>query len=278
MPDSVKDIDTAKQKAYSYIKSRIDEMGQSAYAILLKAIEQDFDFKNGKMVIERDFVKQLNKLTVEVLDLLQKDPTFSGSVSKFVKRFPEISDAITDFQKDASGVKVPSYLDVKKVVIDEVIDKMLDNGLNQNFVQPLRDLIYRNAGAGLSLTDAKTEIRKFIIGGKDVSGKLGSYIDQTAQQAVDSYSGAINKKLLETFDYDALLMTGSLIDNSSPQCRFVINELGGKITRENWPQVVAHVGKNAPLIKGTTFDNLPLNRLHWGCRHSFYPVKVKKSA
>lgn len=278
MPNNGKDIDEAKKKALAALQSRIDEMGKAAYDILLKAIEKDFDFKGGKFVVEKNFIKQLNKLTVDVLDLLQKEPKFSGAVSQFVKRMPAISEAISDFQQSVNDIKVPAFETAKKVVIDEIIDKMLDNGLNQHFVQPLRDLIYQNATGGLSLTEARTQIKEYIQGGKDVSGKLGRYVEQTAQQGVDSYSGRINTKLLETFNYDGLLVTGSLIDNSSPQCRFAINELGGKITRENWPQVVAHVGKNAPLKEGTTFDNLPDMKLHHGCRHNFYPIILKKTA
>lgn len=278
MPDQGKNISSAEEKALKAIESKLDEMGQTAYDIFLKALESTFDFRQGKIVVERNLVSQLNKLTSQVLDLLQKDPSFSGPVSQFVKRLPAISDAISSFQSDLNDIKVPSFDSVKKIIQDEIIDKMLANGLNQNFVQPIRDLIFQNATGGLSLADAKTAIKNYIQGGADVSGKLGRYMEQTAQQAVDSYSGAINKKLLETFDYDGLLITGSLIDNSSPQCRFAIEQLDGKITRENWPEVVAHVGKKFPLIEGTTFDNLPMNRLHWGCRHSFYPVIIKKSA
>lgn len=278
MPNPGEDIDKAKKKALDAIESKIDEMGRAANQILLAVLEDTFDFKAGKIVADQNFVKQLNRLTVDVLDLLQKEPKFKGPVSQFVKRFPGISEAITDFQKEVNGIKTPSFETVKKIISDEVIDKMLDNGLNQNFVQPLRDLIFRNATGGLSLVQARAEIKQYIQGGGDVSGKLGRYVEQTAQQAVDSYSGAINKKLLETFDYDGLLISGSLIDNSSPQCKFVIEELGGKITRENWPLIKAKATKKFPLIEGTTFDNLPVNRLHYGCRHSFYPVIVKKIA
>lgn len=89
-----------------------------------------------------------------------------------------------------------------------------------------------------------------------------------------SNSGAINTKLLSTFKYDGLLITGSLIDVSSPQCRFVIEKLGGKITRENWPQVKA-IAEMHGLIENTTFDNLPKNKLHKECRHEFFPIKLK---
>lgn len=277
MPDTGNDILKAKQQALDALNKRIGEMSSAAYQILLQTIEANFDIKGGSIVGGKDFIKQLNKLTVQVLDLIQSEPKFTGPVSQFVKRFTPISEAITDFQKDVNGIKVPAFVAEKNIVIDETVDKMLNNGLNQKFVQPLRDLIYQNVTGGLSLSDARAQIKEFISGGNDVTGKLKSYVEQTAQQAVDAYSGIINNKLLETFDYDGLLITGSLIDNSSPQCRFAIEELGGKITRENWPQV-EKIAKKYGLIEGTTFDNLPLNKLHWNCRHSFFPVIIKKAA
>lgn len=270
----VNPIDKAKQKAIEALQAKIPDMSSAAYAILLEVIEKTFDIKAGKIVVDKNFIKQLNRLTVSVLDLLQSDIKFTGPVSRFVKRVQPIADATKDFQKATNNIKTPSFADLTKIINDEIVDKMLDNGLNQNFAQPLRDLIYRNATAGLSLKDAKIEIKKLAVGD---NAKLSKYLEQTANQATDSYSGMINKKLLETFDYDGLLMTGSLIDNSSPQCRYVIEELGGKITRENWPKVKELAEKNG-LIDKTTFDNLPLNRLHWGCRHSFYPIIIKKQA
>lgn len=278
MPDPGDDILKAKQKAVDALNKHIDEMSSAAYTILLKAIEDTFDIKAGSIVGDKDFIKQLNKLTIDVLDLLQSEPKFIGPVSQFVKRMPTISDEITKFQKATNGITVPAFETAKKIVIDETINQMLDNGLNQHFVQPLRDLIYQNVSSGLSLSDARTQIKEYIEGGKDVSGKLGSYIEQTAQQAVDSYSGAINTKILEQFDMNGILITGTLIDNSSPQCKFVINELGGKITRENWPQIAAIGEKYNGWIDGTSFDNLPTNKLHWGCRHSFFPIILKQTA
>ncbi len=278
MPDYGKDIIKAKQKAIDALNSRMNEMSLTAYNILLAAIENTFDIKGGKIVSDKNFVKQLNKLTIDVLDLIQSEPKFTGPVSQFVKRMPAISDAISSFQKSTNGITVPDFEIAKKIVIDETLDQMLNNGLNQHFVQPLRNLIYQNVTSGLSLKDARTAIKDYINGGKDVSGKLGSYLEQTAIQSTDAYSGAINKKLLETFDYDGQLITGSLIDNSSPQCRFAIEELKGKITRENWPQVAAIGKKFKGWIEGTTFDNLPQNKLHHGCRHNFFPIIIKKAA
>lgn len=278
MPDPGKNIADAKQKAVDELNKHISQMGASAYAIILKEIEKAFDFKNGSIVTNKDFIKQLNKLTVEVLDLLQTAPKFNGPISQFIKRMPVISAEISSYQKITNDIKVPDFDVTKKVVVDEIFDKMLNNGLNQNFVQPLRNLIYQNATSGLSLTDARTAIKEYISGGNDISGKLHRYVEQTAVQAVDAYSGAINKKILESFKMNAQLMTGSLIDNSSPQCRYVREKLNSRITRENWPEVAAIGEKQNGWIEGTDFDNLPQNKLHHGCRHNFFPFLLKKDA
>lgn len=278
MPDYAKEILKAKQKAIDALNDKRGEMEDAAYNIWLDAIERNFDVKGGKIQGGKDFIRQLNKLSVQIVELIQKEPKFTGPVSQFVRRLGSISDAITDFQKNINGITVPAFELAKNIVIDETVDQMLNNGLNQHFVQPLRSLIYQNVTSGLSLKQAKEQIKEYISGGNDESGKLGRYIEQTAIQAVDSYSGAINKRILETFDMDGLLITGTLIDNSSPQCRYAINELNGTISREDWPKVKAHATKRFPLIEGTTFDNLPMNRLHYGCRHSFFPIILKKTA
>ncbi len=95
-------INEAKEKAVKELSKHIDEMGSAAYAIMLKAIEGAFDIKGGKIVGDANFIKKLNRLTVDVLDLLQKSPKFVGNVSKFVKRMPGIYDAISDFQKQTN--------------------------------------------------------------------------------------------------------------------------------------------------------------------------------
>ena len=278
MPDNKgKDIDKAKKKAVDGLKSHIEGMGDVAYEIMLQQIENTFDIKGGKIQPSKEFVKQLNKLTVEVLDLLQHEPKFNGPVSQFVKRMPNIENAIVDFQKEVNGIKVPDFAIAKKIATDEIIDQMLNNGLNQEFVVPLRDLVFENVSHGLSLKDARLKIKEFIKGGGDTTGKLSRYIEQTAEQAVTAYSGIIGNKLMDTFNYDGMLIVGSLIDNSSPQCRYCINELKGTIKRTDWPKV-EKIAKENGLVKDTTFNDLPLNLLHWGCKHDFYPIILNKAS
>lgn len=274
MADPTRNIEKEKKSAIDELGLSVDAMAEAAYELMVKLMDSHFDTAGGYVLADKGFVKELNRVTTDFLELLKSSPKFSGPVTQFVKRMDDISAAMEKFNKAMNGIDMPAYETAKKVAIEEILDQMLNNGLNQGFVQPLRDLIYQNVTSGLSLTEAKQAIRQYIAGGKDVTGKLGSYIDQTARQAVNAYTGLINMKLLQTYGYDTLLMTGTLIDNSSPQCIYGLKTLGGKITRENFPAVASKATKKFKLIPGTTFDNLPLNLLHWGCLHQFYPIKA----
>lgn len=266
------DIDRIKEEVLLEMGQRLTEMSNEAMRVVMDEIEKEFDFEKGKFVVKSDFVGRLNRITASILKRLQNSRKFNGPVTQYVKRFPDISKEISKFQMVENKIQVPEFEATKKVIIDEIMEAMLNRGLNSNFVQPLRDLIYRNATSGLSLSQARDEIKQYISGGKDKSGKLKSYIEQTSLQGVDAYAGAINKKLMETFNYNAQLVTGTLIDNSAPQCIYAVDDLKGVIKKEDWPKVKDKATKKAPLIEGTTFENLPIMQLHWGCRHSFYPI------
>lgn len=260
-----KKIDEEKDKASKPVQGLEDAAAEQVN----NALQDNFDFQAGKIVVGAEFTKQLNSFTNQVSSSLRVEPKFVGAVSSLVKRLPKIKEAIDQFQL-SQGVNVPAYNLMRSIIGDEYENQILRAGLNRNFIQPLRDLVYRDALSGLTLKQATSMIKDYIGSGKDQSGKLGQYVQQTAQQAVDAYSGMISMKLMDEFKYDGLLMTGSLIDTSSPQCQYVVNELGGIITREDWP-TVKKIAEKHGLIEGTNFNNLPVNQLHWGCRHSFYP-------
>ncbi len=258
-------IDKAKEQVANI---SIDEGALNS--IVFDALETSFDITSGVIKVGVNFIRQLNVFVNTIAAALRIEPKFTGAVSEFVKRIPEVKDAIDQFQS-SQGINLPPENLAAKLIEEQFKEELLRRGLNKNFIQPLRDLIYRDAlSGGLTLKDAKASIRDYVGSGQDKSGKLHRYVQQTAQQAVDAYSGIVSMNLMEKFKYDGLLMTGSLIDTSTPQCRYAINQLGGIITRKDIPKL-EKIGKNYGWIEGTNFDNLPVNQLHWGCRHSFYP-------
>lgn len=267
-----KKIDELKKRTERSVIGQLPAIEKQAYQLLLDWIDDNLDTKDGEFVPNARAVTALNNFSDVYSEMISELGDYKGSVGKYLKNFKSMRALMEEFNKSQGlDVKRANLGSIQEIVINEIINQYSENGLNEKFVQPLRQVLFENVVNGLSKKEATAQIREFIQGGQDASGKLHRYLEQTAQQGVDSYEGAINTRIMKTFDIETLIMSGSLIDTSSPQCKFAVNDLDGIIDRADWPKLKAIADKNG-LIEGTTFDNLPFNKLHWGCRHSFTPA------
>jgi hypothetical protein len=242
----------------------------------------NLDIKRGSVTVNDDLTGKMNEFLNVVVDLVNKSKGYETKLTGFLGDLDTISKnnekfhgSYNNFDINTAGVK-----NVQKTVVEEIINQYTDNGLNPNFAAPLRDGIFRNILAGANMKDIRQYLNIYILGGEDQSGKLHQYLNQTAQQAVDSYTGMINQQLNKDFKFTGYIISGSLIETSSSQCIYAVehsHDPGGYLTFEEWNTVldIARNNKKALLIEGTTLVNLPINKLHWGCRHDFTPVIVK---
>ena len=242
----------------------------------------NLDIKRGTVNVTDDLTSQMNDFVQVVVDIVNKSKGYESKVSGFLGDLDTIQEnnkkfhgSFNNFDINTAGVK-----NVQRTVVEEIINQYTDNGLNPNFAAPLRDGIFRNLLAGANMKDIRQYLQNYILGGEDQSGKLHQYLNQTAQQAVDSYTGMINQQLNKDFKFTGYIISGSLIETSSQQCIYAIehaHDPGGYLSFTEWNQVldIARNNKKAKLIEGTTVINLPINKLHWGCRHDFTPVIVK---
>lgn len=240
----------------------------------------NLEIKRGEVKIDEDLAKTMDDFLGAVVQIVNNNQGFQTRIGKFLADLNSIQNNNKTFHATTHNfnIDIAGVTDVQKAVVSEIIEQYTGNGLNAHFAAPLKDSIFRNMLAGASMNDVKQVLRDYILSGQDQSGKLGQYLDQTAQQAVDSYTGAINQALVETFKFTGYIISGSLIETSSRQCVFAVERSkNGYMTFDQWEEVLSIARNNpkAKLIEGTTIKNLPINKLHWGCRHDFTPV-IKK--
>lgn len=265
----IKKLEELRAKAERAIVNQMPSIEKMAYQLAVQYVDENLDVKAGRLVADERALLALNKFTDDYLGAFTENQVYKGAVGQYLKNFKSISDLIDEFQSSQGrDLKQARLGPVQEIVVGEIVNRYSENGLNEGFVQPLRQLLFNNITGTLNKRDALAQLSDYIASGKDTTGKLNRYLTQTAQQGVDSYSAAINLKILQTFKIDTLLMSGSLIKTSSPQCRYCINTLGGIIDRADFP-TVEKLAKENGLIEGTTFDNLPFNKWHFGCRHEF---------
>lgn len=268
----IKKLAELKAQLERAIIAKLPALERQAYQLLVSFIDANLDVKDGQFIANDKAVQALNNFSDIYLGALTELSDYKGSIGQYLKNFKDLSSLMQEFQtKQGIDVKKAQIGAVQEIVINEVVNQYSANGLNPGFVQPLRQLLFNNVTGGMNKVEAMEQLRDYVASGKDTSGKLGRYIEQTAQHGVDSYTGAINTRIMQSFKINTMIMSGSLIKTSSPQCRFAIEEKGGIIDRADWP-AIEKIARENGLIEGTTFDNLPFNKLHWGCRHEFTPV------
>lgn len=270
----IKKLAELKAKAERAILSDLPSIEKMAYQLATEFVDNNLDTKDGKIVANENALRALNKFADDYLGAFTKQQIYTGAVGGYLKNFKSIGDLMQEYQRSFGRDLKPARLGaVQEIVVAEIVNRYSENGLNPGFVQPLREILFNNITGGMNKTEAMNQLRDYIESGKDRTGKLHRYIEQTAQQGVDSYTGAVNTRIMQTFKINTYIMSGSLIATSSKQCRHAIEKMGGIIDRKDWPKLKAIAEKDG-LIEGTTFDNLPINKLHWGCRHEFTPVTL----
>lgn len=241
----------------------------------------NLEVKRGEITPDEELSRVMDDFVNAVRDIVSNNKGYQSTIGKFLQDLNQIRKNKERFHATAYGfdINTAGVNEVQKMVVNEIIDQYTKNGINTHFIGPLRDSIFRNILLGADMMDIRKVLQDYILSGQDQSGKLGRYLNQTAQQAVDSYSGAIDQKLVQTFTFTGYIISGSLIETSSKQCIYAVETSeNGYLSFEDWDKVLEMARNNpkAKLIEGTTVENLPLNKLHWGCRHDFTPTVKKK--
>lgn len=268
---------------FEQIYKKISASGKQSYKqfekdflkALLEEINQSVTTRGGDIV---GTTKSSGRIVTDAIKKFYQSSAYKNSIMKILRDIQVIGDVKAGVYKDADmEISKSSITNPQKVVIDEFLDSVNDNGLNSRFNQTYRKLIYDNIRVGASQTALKAELQKLIISGKAPSA-MARYVQNTAIQTADAYSAIIDREVFNSYANRVThyRIVGSLIETSSPQCRYAVENFDREIPIDKLDVLFAIAEENG-LIEGTNAENLPVNKLHWGCRHQFVPIiKIEK--
>ncbi|MCQ4139232.1 hypothetical protein [Chryseobacterium sp. EO14] len=234
--------------------------------ILMESILENVNIVNKKLQLS----DTTDVIVKKSLKRFFSAKSYKNSIADFLINIDEVSNLkLKYYKKNGLIINKSDYGANQRIAIDEHLSYLNENGLNNRFNQPLRRIIYSNIYAGKSQNELETELKTFV----SKKETLSRYIKQAAIQGADAYTAVIDQKITDKYidKITGYTMVGSLIETSSPQCKFCVEKLKRKIKKEDWNSIKAIATGNG-LIEGTDFKNLPTNKLHWGCRHQFTPI------
>lgn len=261
--DLVDNFDNIEKKIFDAVKKKINTMNVEGGKIL-------FDDTNTAIVNEIDAVIQ-NAL---------QGSNYPTQVKEFLRSFETIKQFNFDAQKSVNDISEKELSDlidpIQKANVEQTLNGLTGTGVSTNFIQPVREGIYKNIVAGTTISDLETYLTNYIISNPERMSGLKRYVTQVSRDSLNQFDGQVNSKIAETFGLDAFRYVGSLIDDSRPQCvRWVgknvllLDELQNEL---NWAY-----NNGTGMIPGTTPNNFAVFRGGYNCRHSAIPFKLTKS-
>lgn len=278
-------LENAETKLYDGIEAAEKNIFSKVLSIL-RGLAQ----KEGRL--RKDTVNNslLKTLSVKVLTAI-RESTLERKINDFLPNFETIEKLNDDILFDLTGKKftqkVKKEIGVyRRLLVNEVVDRILgDAQIEANFSNPIKRILFNGIATRQKVSDIENELRKFIKGDKNKSGRFSRYVKQITIDSLNAHDGTINQIAAETYQLDGVMYVGSLIKTSRSNCVHLVNSSAkiapfairkGLYRISDLPEIieVLNKGDGSGWKEGTNENNFLINRCGFGCRHSAIAVPL----
>lgn len=268
--------------AENNLASSLIGMEKKIYDEILKIFDT-ISITDGKLSSNEKtdaFIASLDRRIAKVL----KDNGYNESVTKYLINFDKIAENVKKIQSDLNGINLSaSQIDpFKRIEISNTWDNLLGSGVSKNFIQPIRQGLYRNILFGATIGDVEKLVRDYVITTKDKDSILLRYVKQVSRDSISQFDGGLQQKIATELDLNACRYIGSIIVDSRAQCRKWVDEALIKLDSSFALEIVDAIngdllfdGKySSGMIKATTLATFMANRGGYNCRHRAIATKI----
>lgn len=228
----------------------------------------------GYMVYDREAIRMVNEMEGTIKRAINKTD-YRERVQDYLQNFDKIKEVNVQLQQTVNKINVaPVLTNLQRGAQQQTVNNLLGGGLNTNFIQPIKDVIFQHVVSGASVADTELALRKVIKGDSERLGKLERYVTQMSRDSISQYDGMIQSRILNEFELDCLSFEGSIIKDSRAACVRAVEQFHGLLKVSELQEHIDWAYKNSSgMIPNTTPDNFPINRFGYSCRHSVTAVR-----
>lgn len=228
------------------------------------------------LVYDREAVKMINAIEDKIKRILTKTG-YKERVTGYLLNFDKVKEVNIKIQSSINKIDISGIglTNLQRGAQQQAINNLLGAGLNTNFIQPIKDVIFQHAVSGAGVADTELALKAVIKGDSERLGRLDRYVTQMARDSINGYDGLIQQRILNEFELDAFSYEGSIIKDSRPQCVRWVKEFNGVLKISELDKEIKWAYNNGSgMIPNTTVDNFAVNRGGYSCRHSCTAIRL----
>lgn len=254
--------------------SGLDDYSKEFFDLLKKEINK-LDTKGGKIDRTSEANKKIIKsISIKINDALSKT-AYKKNVIALLENFNAIATNTANAAQIVNNIKVSESLltTAQRNSRDNAVEKLLGQGLNANFVNPIVEIVNKQVNLGGNLQDLIAELDE-VINPAQKLGILSSYATRMGRDVLFQMQGEINQAIANEYDLDAFAYIGTEIEDTRAQCTRWLDKEVLKID-ELQDEIDWAYKNGSGMIEGTTPSTFAIDRGGYNCRHAAIPVNSK---
>lgn len=247
----------------------------------LMEVFKNVDITNGKLSSTPKAEDFLASLDGRVFDAL-KQSRYGEAVTAFVGAFDTVSESVIQIHASlGNGNILPSQINpIKRMEVSKTIANLTEQGMYKDFINPVREGLYRNIMLGATIEDTEQLIRDYVVTNPKKASNLSRYVGQVAADSIRQFDGSINQTAKIVLELNATKYVGSIITDSRAQC-IKWTDMGTISDDELQDEIDfalanrTYQGKRCGgMIPGTNAATFCVNRGGYRCRHRAFPIRL----
>lgn len=234
------------------------------------------DVSGGKLITNSKAENFLMSMDAKIYRALQK-ADYNNSVLKYTKNFKLVADNTREIHSAFNNISITdSQINpILKIEVNNTVDKLTGSGMAKDFINPVRESLYRNIMLGAEVTSVEKSLREFVISTHGKDSKLSKYVKQVSRDAIQQFDGTIQANIAKELELNAKRYIGSLIRDSRKQCIRWVAQNGGVILLEDLADEIRWAFNNGSgMNPQTNVDTFDIFRGGYNCRHRSIPTMV----
>lgn len=235
----------------------------------LNSLIRDLELtKSGTIKSNTTNLKLLRTIKFELSGIII-DPAYRKKLDNYLKGFSDLKKIDDRYFSVLSTAFTPQrnlYKEILTSSIELTQNSLLEAGISQNVIDPVKDILTQNITSGALIGDLEDTLRTHIVGNEKRLGSLQRYTTQITRDALNQYSSNYTQAITNDLGLTWFYYSAGIKQNTRSYCK----ARAGKYFKLSKVKDVPNSWSGR--IPGTNSSNILTYRGGFGCMHQYLPV------